>query len=160
MAATSPDDVPGVVEFTQGTSLDISKSEGFKQGTMYCVAPIVLGNETAPTYDFWAVGTGCCSSEGDFRCKGWNSLGYGGLRLMNGGQRSFYRLAVQQAEASYNITAAHPLFFKWTRDPTATVEGWERTAHSNFIVWIFSYLLFQSFCVAAATMAFSRLGYL
>eukprot|EP00408_Alexandrium_pacificum_P050243 CAMPEP_0171242530 /NCGR_PEP_ID=MMETSP0790-20130122/45752_1 /TAXON_ID=2925 /ORGANISM="Alexandrium catenella, Strain OF101" /LENGTH=357 /DNA_ID=CAMNT_0011709361 /DNA_START=58 /DNA_END=1131 /DNA_ORIENTATION=- len=149
----------GVVLFAPGTRIDVSLSEGFKDGTQYCVAPIAFSNATPPTYDFWAVGTNCCSgTKPDFRCEGWNSEKYGGLRLMDSHARGFYRLAVEQAEATYKIKAAHPLFFTWTRKPLQTVEGWEKTVRSNFILWIFGYGLFQAFCVVAATLAFSRTG--
>lgn len=151
----------GVVVFTNGTRLDISKSEGFKEGTMYCVAPISFGNVTLKTYDFWAVGTNCCSgSKPDFHCEGWNSDQYGGLRLMNGGARGKYRLAVQQAEATYGIKAAHPLFFEWTRKPLQTVDTWQKKAYNSFPLAIFAYGLLQAFCVTCATLAFSRIGYL
>lgn len=150
----------GVIEFTQGTRLDIAKSMGFRNGQVYCVAPITLGNETLPTYDFWVVGTGCCSgNQADFHCPNFNNPhSNGGLRLMNDGARGFYRLAVQQAEATYRIRAVHPLFFEWVVNPMDTVEGWRQSGRSEFLVWMFSYFVFQTFLVAAATLAFSKLG--
>jgi len=150
----------GEVQFADGTRLDISRSMGFKKGQIYCVAPITFGNQTLPTYDFWAVGNGCCSgNQADFHCSGWSSPQSGGLRLMDGGSRGFYRLAVQQAEAAYQIRAAHPLFFTWTPNVQEVIEGWQQKAQSSFVLWTFAYLLFQAFVVVVAALAFSRLGY-
>jgi len=149
----------GIMEFARGTSLDISKSEGWKDGSMYCVAPITLGNATLPTYDFWAVGTDCCAgNKPDFHCQGWKSADWGALRIMSNGNRGKYRLAVQQAEAAYGIRAVHPLFFEWMRDPIKTVNGWQSKAWNTFVIWIFAWLAFQAFCVVVAALAFARLG--
>lgn len=150
----------GVIRFHEGTRLDVAKSMGFRNGQVYCVAPITLGNETLPTYDFWAVGTNCCSgNQANFHCPGFNSqYANGGLRLMNDAARGFYRLAVQQAEATYHIRAVHPLFFEWVAEPMDAVEGWMRAGRSEFVVWMFSYFVFQTFLVAVATLAFSKLG--
>lgn len=152
----------GIMEFMNGTKLDITKSMGFKSNTVYCVAPIVLGTEKLPTYDFWAVGTGCCSgSQADFHCQGWNAPGaHGGLRLMADSSRAFYRLAVQQAEAAYKIKAVHPLFFSWVADAHSTVESWRHTGKSNCVMWVIAYFVFQSFLVAVATFVFAKLGHL
>lgn len=148
----------GAIAFTEGTRLDVSRSMGFKHGSMYCVAPISFGNETMQTYDFWAVGTGCCSgSQADFHCHGWNSPHSGGLRLMGGG-RDYYRLAVQQAEATYGIKAAHPLFFTWVPRPLDMIENWQTNARGSFVIWIFAHLLIQAFLVVCAALAFTRLG--
>ena len=75
------------------------------------------------TYDFWAIGMDCCSvNAADFHCGaglGWilsvrperakgqartggevgNFKAHSGLRLLDDRQRSFYRLAVEQAGA-------------------------------------------------------------
>jgi len=150
----------GAIQFVEGTHLDISRSMGFKQGSMYCVAPITLGagNETVQTYDFWAVGTGCCSgNQADFHCAGWGSPHSGGLRLL-GGPRDQYRLAVQQAEATYGIKAAHPLFFDWVPRPLKLMENWQTTARTSFVIWIFAHLLVQAFLVISAALAFTKLG--
>eukprot|EP00444_Apocalathium_aciculiferum_P028610 CAMPEP_0183442132 /NCGR_PEP_ID=MMETSP0370-20130417/87105_1 /TAXON_ID=268820 /ORGANISM="Peridinium aciculiferum, Strain PAER-2" /LENGTH=335 /DNA_ID=CAMNT_0025631645 /DNA_START=67 /DNA_END=1071 /DNA_ORIENTATION=+ len=127
----------GIVQFAAGTKLDLSKSNGFKNNNVYCVAPITLGDTPLATYDFWVVGKNCCSgSQPDFHCANFNNPhANGGLRLMSDNDRPFYRLAVQEAEASYNIKAVHPLFFEWSVEPMTTVEGWRQTGVSEYLVW-------------------------
>merc|ERR1719330_1963507 len=124
---------------------------------MYCVAPIARG--TAPTYDFWAVGTNCCSKQGSFRCGSYrNHMARGGLRWLRSADRPYFRLAVQQAEATYNISAVHPLFFDWVEDPQETVQTWRAAAMHSFLSGVFSHFVFQAFCVVCATLIFSKIG--
>eukprot|EP00440_Ansanella_granifera_P037563 gb/GFBE01040756.1/.p1 GENE.gb/GFBE01040756.1/~~gb/GFBE01040756.1/.p1 ORF type:complete len:323 (+),score=86.60 gb/GFBE01040756.1/:1-969(+) len=150
----------GVVAFAPGSQLDIKHSMGFKNQEVYCVAPIVFGATPPATYDFWAVGTGCCSgNQPDFHCSNSNNpQASGGIRLMNAGDRAYYRLAVQQAEATYNIKASHPLFFRWEVEPSKQVESWMADGQRNFISWVLSYLLFQLFLVVVAAFVFSKIG--
>ena len=62
----------GIVQFAPGSQLDVKKSMGFKNGELYCVAPIVFGTASPVSYDFWAVGKDCCSgSQADFSCRRW-----------------------------------------------------------------------------------------
>ncbi|CAE8634622.1 unnamed protein product [Polarella glacialis] len=151
----------GVVQFAEGTRLEVGKSMGFKNSKVFCVAPIVFGDKTPLSYDFWAVGEDCCSgSQADYHCGAYNNpLADGAIRLMASEDRSFYRLAVQQAEATYNIKAAHPLFFTWSVQPSATIKGWETTAQGQYVVCMMSFLVFQIFLVALATVVFSKIGY-
>jgi hypothetical protein len=155
----------GRIFFTNTTKIDLRRAMGFRNQEMYCVAPISVahGNgtfETLQTYDFWAVGVGCCSGDNpDFHCGEFNNpSARGGLRLMRDGDRAFFRLAVQQAEAAYNIRATHPLFFTWMQDPAAEVSAYQDQGQQFFLVGIASYFVFQLFLVVVATIVFSKLG--
>lgn len=150
----------GEVIFAEGTRLDLKKAMGFKNSKTYCVVPITRGSEQLPTYDFWAVGTNCCSStSANFYCPGFNDkYANGGLRLMSDGDRAFYRLAVQEAEAAYKIKAVHPLFFEWSVDPTSTVNGWRYSAFKTYLAWVCSFFMYQVFATAVTAMYFSKLG--
>lgn len=166
----------GVVSFVQGTRLDFGKSMGFKHNKMYCVVPITHGNDTLYSYDFWAVGTNCCSGQAtDFHCKGFNKVNADAVRLLSDDARPFYRLAVQQAEAAYGIKAVHPIFFEWGADvPGASYGGigkgaentadrinalseyFKRITAKYIMFFIIAYFIFQAFLVACASLVFSK----
>lgn len=152
----------GKIMFSEGTQLDLSRSMGFKNLELYCVAPIVGGSDPKklPTYDFWAVGMNCCSgNRADFHCGEFNNARAGaGLRLMRDDQRAFFRLAVQQAEAAYRIRADHPLFFYWMQDPVQEVTSYMDEGYKYFLLGIFSHFLFQLFLVVVACLAFAKMG--
>lgn len=150
----------GAIVFTEGSHVDVKHSQGFRNGEVYCVAPIVLGKDTLATYDFWAIGKDCCSgTQPDFHCEGFNDpSAKGALRLMRDTDRPFYRLAVQQAEATYDIKATHPLFFHWVHDVSTTVESWHHAGWQLFYAGVFAYFLVQAFLVAVAAAFFSKLG--
>lgn len=152
----------GTVVFDSDAMLDVSKSMGFRHTTVYCVAPISignLGNSTLATYDFWAVGQDCCSGlRADFRCDGFADSHYsGGLRLMNDNDQAYYKLAVEQAEATYKIQALHPLFFVWVRDAPATVENWFYKGREQYFTGLFGSFLVQALLVTFACLGFARL---
>mmetsp|Transcript_20431 Transcript_20431/g.37231 ORF Transcript_20431/g.37231 Transcript_20431/m.37231 type:complete len:314 (+) Transcript_20431:144-1085(+) len=151
----------GRIVFTDDSRLALDKSMGFRDNKMYCVAPVVRANDVPDTYDFWAVGTDCCSGQvADFHCGQYNNPNAnGGLRLLEDNPRAYYRLAVQQAEAMYGIRASHPIFMQWVEDPLAIVEGYRTTGIQNYFLGVFSHLLFQVFCVTCASLAFAKLGY-
>lgn len=150
----------GRVYFSDGATLDLKKAMGFRNLDLYCVAPIVKGDQQLETYDFWAVGKNCCSGvSSDFRCGEFNNPhARSGLRLMFDDQRPFFRLAVQQAEAAYRIKATHPLFFYWMGDPVAEVNWYRDEGFKYFLVGIFSHFAFNLFAVVVGAVGFSRLG--
>jgi len=149
----------GSIIFDEGTRLDTTKSMGFKHNDVYCAAPITFGNTTLATYDFWAVGKNCCSgSQADFHCDGYNHQSFSsGLRLMGDADRAYYRLAVQQAEATYKIQAVHPLFFTWVGDAPGIVESWREEGRQQFVVGSASFFVLQAFMTTVAAIAFSAL---
>jgi hypothetical protein len=149
----------GRVYFTEGTTLDVNKAMAFKNLDRYCVAPIVSGSEELGSYDFWAVGINCCgTTTADFRCGEFdNKHARSGLRLMRDDQRPFFRLAVQQAEAAYNIKAVHPLFFTWMQDPVAEMMKYRNDGFKYYFMGIFIHAVFSGLCVAGAVFGFSKI---
>mmetsp|Transcript_49583 Transcript_49583/g.91466 ORF Transcript_49583/g.91466 Transcript_49583/m.91466 type:complete len:317 (-) Transcript_49583:45-995(-) len=153
----------GRIIFKVGSRLDLKRSMGFKNSKVYCVAPIVLPGADAPvSYDFWAVGSDCCSGlVSDFHCGEYsNPKASAGVRLMDDESRAFYRLAVQQAEAMYGIVAAHPLFFEWVQDPVQVVQNFKEEGDRLFHIWMWCHLLLQTFAVVCACLYFSKDGVL
>jgi hypothetical protein len=152
----------GFIVFEPGSRLDTEKAANFKSRTTYCAAPIVAGNGTMLAYDFWAVGKNCCSRGANdrwrFDCGSKNPAANSGLRLMTDGDRPFYRLAVEQAEATYNITARHPVFFTWLHDAPSFIDALKNRGWYNYSLGVASHFLLQAFLVASATVAFSKLS--
>jgi hypothetical protein len=170
--SVDPDTMPGQqvmdagqMTFVSGSKLDLKKSMGFRNLDVYCVAPIV-NNKTKSkgpavgSYDFWAVGLNCCSGAfGDFKCGEFkNPHARSGLRVMRNDQFNFYRLAVQQAEAAYNIKAMHPLFFYWMQDPVLEVAAYMDEGIKYFWMGIFTFFAFLLFLVLVAIVIFSTMG--
>merc|ERR1719352_1166452 len=91
------------------------------------------------TYDFWAVGTDCCSEvAADFRCGEYsNGRARAGLRLMDSATLPYYRLAVNQATAQFGVHATTPLFFTWTQDPLNDIQ---KLMDAGFALFQFSAL--------------------
>jgi len=150
----------GRMFFTDGTRLDFEKSMSFRNYDQYCVVPIVHGAAKLSSYDFWAVGLNCCKGvAAEFRCGEFNNpKARSGLRLMRDTQRPFFRLAVQQAEAAYGISAQHPLFFYWMEDPTAEVKSYRDDGYKQFVVGIFTHFCFNLLCVVIAVAIFSKMN--
>jgi uncharacterized membrane protein SirB2 len=153
----------GRVYFTENSAIDFSKAVFYKNEDRYCVAPIVNTEELADqkeTYDFWAVGVNCCGATSiDFKCGAYdNKQAHAGIRLMRDDQRPFFRLAVQQAEAAFNIKADHPLFFEWMQDPVAEMNTYRAAGFKYFLIGICSFFAFNSVAVAFVSFGFAKLG--
>uniref|UniRef100_A0A7S1QNM6 Uncharacterized protein n=1 Tax=Alexandrium catenella TaxID=2925 RepID=A0A7S1QNM6_ALECA len=152
----------GRITFTPGSHLDLTRSMGFKNLDVYCVAPVVGGGRNATnvsTFDFWAVGLNCCSGHApDFHCGEYNNVrAVSGLRLMREDQRAFFRLAVEQAEAAYGLQALHPIFMYWMQDPIAEVNAYQDDGYKYFLMGIFGFFAFQTVSVVIAAVVFSKM---
>jgi len=126
----------GVVHFAEGTRIETDMGMSFTNWDVYCVAPITIPGTEMASYDLWAVGVNCCRSEDPvFACGEYNNhLARGGLRQVSEDHRLFYRLAVQQAEAAYNINANHPIFFYWTQDPNHDIDEFFITGFKHWLM--------------------------
>ncbi|CAE7517800.1 GIP [Symbiodinium natans] len=88
-----------------------------------------------------------------------NTKARAGLRLMRDDQRQFFRLAVQQAEAAYNIKANHPLFFYWMQDPVAETMSYKASGLSHALMAVFGHFVLNLLLVAGAALAFSKISH-
>jgi hypothetical protein len=159
----------GYISFTNTTALYLQHSMGFKNHDIFCVAPIVTKDTISKgkavkdleSLDFWAVGKNCCSGiQADFHCKGFaDPKAHGAMRLIGALEedRAFFRLAVQQAEATYKLTATHPLFFEWVHDPVEAVWFYAQSGYSNYLCGIATYFVVQIFLTLVAMLAFSKM---
>jgi len=150
----------GRVYFANHVHLDMQKTAGFKHGDVYCVVPITHGNDQLPNYDFWAVGVNCCEGPRKFHCgadyNNWRARS--GLRLMDDDQRPFFQLAVQQAEAAYGITAAHPVFFHWSQDPLKEIHMQLHRGIRYFMIGSFVFFISNFVLVMSAVFSFAKMG--
>jgi len=144
----------GMIQFTKGSKLNLAKSIGFKNGDVYCVAPVVGNNGTQSTFDFWAVGTNCCSGHtADFSCGEFsNPAANWGLRLMDDTKRDMFRLAVKEAEAAFNLNAPHPVFMYWLSDPQSEVNAYQDDGFKFFTMWVSAAGSVQLFLVLCAAI--------
>lgn len=159
----------GRMEFVQNTTVDLRWAMGFQNLQTYCVAPLTMVNQTSlvkeqlTSYDFWAVGIGCCSGSGTttkFECGEFdNPKARGGLRVLEDGDRAFYRLAVQQAEALYHINANHPLFLYWTEDPVGEQESWKQDGYKYFYMGMLVHFVWQFLVLGLAILGFYKMGH-
>lgn len=120
----------GVIQFTADSRVHLPLSMNFKNKDMYCAAPIISGPANASlnySLDFWAIGKNCCNGDiASFRCGEYNNpKARSGLRLMNDNDRLFFRLVVEQAEASFHVTATHPIFLYWMQDPMDEIKAYQ-----------------------------------
>mmetsp|Transcript_49551 Transcript_49551/g.114823 ORF Transcript_49551/g.114823 Transcript_49551/m.114823 type:complete len:321 (+) Transcript_49551:70-1032(+) len=149
----------GRITFTENSRVNVSMSEGFKHGSVYCVAPIVSENGSLERYDFWAVGTDCCNAHSsNFHC-GDAHRARSGVRLINEDERTWYRMALQQAEEANHIRADFAIFVKWVQDPTAAINELSDDSVKFFVWWVVVHGVVQVLAVAAIMVALWKLGW-
>lgn len=150
----------GRVYFGANARIDGKRSWHFKDGTMYCVAPIVSGSDETSTVDFWAVGADCCSeSAPDFRCGEFsNPKARSGLRLLDDAVLPNYRLAAEQACELFGLHTTNPLFFTWTQDPVEEVLEYRNKGWAFFGLATLGFAVFSIISALLAAWKFSYIG--
>uniref|UniRef100_A0A7S4T835 Uncharacterized protein n=1 Tax=Alexandrium monilatum TaxID=311494 RepID=A0A7S4T835_9DINO len=148
----------GRITFAAGSYINRSMSESYRDGTIYCVAPIVSGDKPLATYDFWAVGTGCCTDHSPtFHCGAYPmEAARSGIRLKNPSR--YYTLALEQAQAAFGIRSRKPIFVKWVADPSADIERLRGESRRFYVEWIFLDMAFQFVVVTGCAAALWYLG--
>lgn len=110
------------------TSVDASRSAGFKETDLFCVAPIMSPESAGAEFgrvNFWAVGINCCRKYGVFTCDSSREAGGGyGIVQLQGGfpcpscNVDKFRKAVSKAEAMFGLVSApDALFVRWVENP-------------------------------------------
>jgi len=154
----------GRIMFTPGSKLDVGLSSSFKASRVYCVAPVTPGRTSdisdVISYDFWAVGIGCCSGDRpDFHCgEVDNPKAAAGLRVLDSASQPYFRLAVQQAEAAHKISAPHPVFLHWMQDPSTDLVTYPEHAHQRHLMGCLFFALFQLFAVVTFVLFAQKLS--
>jgi len=148
----------GLVRFVDTAFIDQRLANGFSNGAVYCVAPITSMKTALPSYDFWAVGTGCCSATTSaYRCGAYdNPKAHSGFRVMDEAEHENYLLAVQQAQATYGINVDHPIFFHWLNDPAKLRDSYLKDSWRFFILGVIGHFFLQLFLVVLALIAFAK----
>eukprot|EP00927_Polykrikos_kofoidii_P015720 TRINITY_DN17025_c0_g1_i1.p1 TRINITY_DN17025_c0_g1~~TRINITY_DN17025_c0_g1_i1.p1 ORF type:complete len:346 (-),score=19.72 TRINITY_DN17025_c0_g1_i1:231-1268(-) len=152
----------GIVYFASGNVIDQTRSWHFKHETTYCVAPIVASGESGKqkSFDVWVVGKDCCSIGGsNFRCGDWAVNGArSAIRSLDDQSVKFYRLAVQQAEALYDVTSTNPVFFYSSVDPMNEVHGWRTHAFNRFCYSAEEFFVLSLITISITLCGFAYLG--
>jgi len=148
----------GRMVFTPDSKLDLRKTMAFRNTDIFCVAPVVSGTEPMGTYDFWAVGTNCCSGhDADFHCGEYNNTrASSGLRLMREDQIPFYTLAVKQAQSAYQIEVRQPIFLTWMEDPMGEINKYQDASFRYFLLSVFLFFSWQFFITVLAIFSYAK----
>lgn len=155
----------GEIDFKSGTRIDRSLNMMYHKSKTWCVAPIVPGDSSAlASYDFWAVGTDCCSSrQGDFSCGPGlytaMTTGFGapaGLRVMDDAEIAGYKLAVEQAAAAYNIQTGRAIFLQMMKTPYVQIRSYRRSGNIFTTLMCALAVLFQGGLVAWMANKFGK----
>lgn len=130
--------------------VDTTRSAGFRDGSLYCVAPVLTMNSTQgglTLVNYWAVGVDCCDSLGGFTCDGSrDQYSEFGITMLDNGypcpgcNKNQFDGAVKKAQAAFDfITAPGALYIKWVKTPLET---------SNYLIKMTCAIVFIAITVA------------
>jgi hypothetical protein len=151
----------GTIVFSNTARVDTTRAVGYKAGTTYCVAPI-MDDTQLDRVEYWAAGTNCCNSRGDFTCDDtWNPRAKSGVVILDmvpgdaqisSGDTSvgvslwapalpYFKKAAKQAEAHFALTSsAKAIFVRWVVDTQVVQDEFWHAGTMFLLVIILIYL--------------------
>lgn len=136
----------GKITFSNTARVDTTRAAGFKQGSTYCVAPI-LDETQHDRVQFWAAGLDCCPSRGDFACDdAWNPLAKSGVVILDSeglfpNKRDNYMKATKQAAAAFGFeTSDEAVLVRWVTDPQVIQDSYWTAGLDFMLALTFLYL--------------------
>eukprot|EP00746_Dinoflagellata_sp_MGD_P013613 gnl/MRDRNA2_/MRDRNA2_129480_c0_seq1.p1 gnl/MRDRNA2_/MRDRNA2_129480_c0~~gnl/MRDRNA2_/MRDRNA2_129480_c0_seq1.p1 ORF type:complete len:317 (+),score=33.66 gnl/MRDRNA2_/MRDRNA2_129480_c0_seq1:150-1100(+) len=152
----------GKIFFSDAARVDTTKAVGYKDGPVYCVAPI-LDEVPIPKVQYWAVGQECCSQRADFNCDdSWNPKAHSAVVMLESNQLlpshvDMYMKAVKLSEAVYDIVSVpDPIFVRWVAEPEVVEDEYWRSGIGFLVAAVSIYLLVSIFLGIIAHQSIKR----
>eukprot|EP00928_Gymnodinium_smaydae_P022395 TRINITY_DN18828_c0_g1_i1.p1 TRINITY_DN18828_c0_g1~~TRINITY_DN18828_c0_g1_i1.p1 ORF type:complete len:449 (+),score=88.60 TRINITY_DN18828_c0_g1_i1:86-1432(+) len=158
-----------VLNFGPDTLVDVSRSAGYRDGSIYCVAPIVspatASSLTGLTrVNYWAIGVDCCQSFGGFTCgDSRNYKGATGVVMLDDGfpcpgcNADEFRKAIAKAEAEHDLVSSPAvLMVRWAQSADA-VQNHQLWQALGFLT-VVTLLTFPIFYLAAYLFWYKGIG--
>jgi hypothetical protein len=137
----------GKIFFSDGARVDTTKAVGYRDGSVYCVAPIE-DEVPIPKVQYWAVGRDCCGQRADFNCDdAWNPKAHSAVVMLESNELlpshvDMYMKAVKLSEAVYDIVSApDPIFVRWVAEPEVVEDEYWRSGIGFLVAELTIYLL-------------------
>lgn len=137
----------GKLFFSDNSHVDTTKAAGYKDGSVYCVAPI-LDDVPIAKVQYYAVGVDCCSARADFNCDdAWNPQAKSAVVVLESNNwfpslRDKYMEAVELCQSTYDIfSSANPVFVRWVAEPEVIQDDYWRSGIGFLVAAVCIYLL-------------------
>jgi len=145
----------GKIFFSPDSKLNLNLAVGYKDGSMYCVAPIMDSTGLSQTKgEYFAAGKDCCEVRAGYTCDDYSDpqarSGLVYLKFDESASLEKFRLAAHEIAATHGITVSEDaLFVKWVRDPDAAADVYQDAGVSFFVG---TSLVYGVLCVITAFM--------
>mmetsp|Transcript_58526 Transcript_58526/g.128323 ORF Transcript_58526/g.128323 Transcript_58526/m.128323 type:complete len:312 (+) Transcript_58526:99-1034(+) len=143
----------GRVVFSRDAIVQTLKSVGYRDGSTYCVAPIMDKYMTGRV-QFWAVGQDCCAAREDMWCDDIRVPGarsgvvvfdtegiFGAMTISAADQ---YRKSIRMAEAQFDLSSApDAMLVRWVGDPQQVQQQYWKEGVGAWLIASAVYLVFS-----------------
>mmetsp|Transcript_54886 Transcript_54886/g.117783 ORF Transcript_54886/g.117783 Transcript_54886/m.117783 type:complete len:318 (-) Transcript_54886:43-996(-) len=153
----------GQLIFADEARVDASRGLGYKDGGVFCVAPIRDEAWGIGPVQFWAVGMNCCDARGGFLCDdAWDPKARAGVvvsrdEALGRDWHPEYLLAVEQAEAAFDLVSSpDAVLVRWVADPERLLVNLWRAGTGILVVAGAVHLLFSIVMAALLASLFGR----